>query len=123
MARGMGEGGCTVVDVLAAEVRHDDGGVGCLRVCWLLVGRWSECCWLGWLLRDCLSGVRVVCRREEGLGKEERFYGRCSGRQAAVKSAEASSPEGAREEGAREDSVELVVKEEGTSSPHHGSRM
>jgi hypothetical protein len=47
MARGMGEGGgCTVVDVLAAEVRHGNG-VGLRVVGWLLVGRWSECCWLG----------------------------------------------------------------------------
>ena len=50
MARGMVQGR-TVVEILAAGVRHVDG------VCWVwefvvrcsLVGRWSECFWLGLL--------------------------------------------------------------------------
>lgn len=30
---------------------------------------------LAWFVaEDCLSGVRVVCRGEEGLGEEERLY-------------------------------------------------
>ena len=41
---------------------------------------------VGLVAEDCLIGVRVVCRREEGLGEEERFYQEVSWAEAATSS-------------------------------------
>jgi hypothetical protein len=53
------------VDVLAAEIRHVDGGVCWFEGLFLLVD-WSECYWLGWLLRDCLSVLEWCVEEKKG---------------------------------------------------------